>query len=113
MTARGLGAPRGSQPVRQDRPDVLVSDIEMPGEDGYRCIRTVRALPPERGGLIARGRAHRLRRHRGPDAARCAAGFQLHVPKPVQPAELVAVVASLARRRRAEAGGIGRQGEVG
>jgi signal transduction histidine kinase/ActR/RegA family two-component response regulator len=77
------------------RPDVLVSDIGMPGRDGYDLIRAVRALPPERGGrtpavaLTAYARVEdRVRAIR--------AGYQLHVPKPVEPEELVVVVASLA-----------------
>jgi CheY-like chemotaxis protein len=38
--------------LESDRPDVLVSDIEMPGQDGYSLMRTIRALPPERGGRV-------------------------------------------------------------
>jgi PAS domain S-box-containing protein len=77
--------------------DVLLSDIGMPGEDGYWLIKRVRKLPPERGGrtpaaaLTAYARAKdRLRVLRS--------GYQMHVPKPVEPAELVAVVANLAGR---------------
>ncbi len=84
------------QAVESLRPDVLLSDIEMPGEDGYSLIAKVRALGPERGGdtpaaaLTAYARAQ--------DRTRALlAGFQLHVPKPVEPLELVAVVANLAR----------------
>ncbi len=78
-------------------PDVLISDIEMPGEDGYALIGRIRALEPERGGrvpaiaLTAYGRREdRLRA--------IAAGFSMHVPKPVDPTELVTLVASLAHR---------------
>jgi len=78
-------------------PDVLVSDIGMPEEDGYDLIRKVRALPAEGGGrvpaiaLTAYARAEdRLQALR--------AGYQMHVPKPVELAELAAVVASIARR---------------
>jgi CheY-like chemotaxis protein len=76
---------------------VRVSDIAMPGDDGYALIRKVRALPPERGGRIP---AVAVTAHaRGEERARALlAGFQLHVPKPVEPAELVAVVVSLLRR---------------
>ncbi|MCA1564274.1 MAG: PAS domain S-box protein [Acidobacteria bacterium] len=78
-------------------PDVLISDIEMPGEDGYALIRKVRSLPPERGGKIP---AAALTAYaRAEDRMRALlAGFQLHVPKPVEPAELAAVIASLAGR---------------
>jgi PAS domain S-box-containing protein len=79
------------------RPDVLVSDIEMPDEDGYTLIRKVRARPAERGGQIP---AAALTAYaRSEDRMRAlVAGFQIHVPKPVEPAELVTVVASLAGR---------------
>ncbi|HZG52166.1 MAG TPA: hybrid sensor histidine kinase/response regulator, partial [Pyrinomonadaceae bacterium] len=79
------------------RPEVLISDIEMPGEDGYTLIRKIRALTPERGGKIP---AAALTAYaRAEDRMRALlAGFQLHVPKPVEPAELAAVVASLAGR---------------
>ena len=77
--------------------DVLVVDIMMPGMDGYEFMRQVRALPPEKGGrvpaatLTARAvtddRLESLR-----------AGFQSHLAKPIEPAELVEVVAALAGR---------------
>ncbi|HYO92107.1 MAG TPA: ATP-binding protein, partial [Pyrinomonadaceae bacterium] len=80
------------------RPDVLISDIGMPDEDGYELIRIVRELPEEMGGnvpavaLTAYARAEdRLRALRS--------GYQMHVAKPVELAELIAVIASLAGRR--------------
>ena len=83
--------------LEQVKPDVLVSDIGMPVEDGYELIRKVRALSPERGGgipavaLTAYARAEdRLRTLR--------AGYQMHIPKPVEIAELVAIVANIAGR---------------
>jgi CheY-like chemotaxis protein len=83
------------------QPEVLISDIEMPGEDGYTLIRKIRNLPPERGGKIP---AAALTAYaRAEDRMRALlSGFQLHVPKPVEPAELVAVVASLAGRAAVE-----------
>jgi signal transduction histidine kinase/ActR/RegA family two-component response regulator len=79
------------------RPDVLVADIEMPDEDGLALIRKIRALPPDEGGkvpavaLTAYGRAaDRIRT--------LSAGFSMHVPKPVDPAELTVIVANLAGR---------------
>ena len=79
------------------RPDVLISDIEMPGQDGYTLIRKVRALHPEKGGktpaipLTAFSRAEdRIRSLR--------AGFNVQVSKPVDPGELQAIIASLAGR---------------
>jgi signal transduction histidine kinase len=83
--------------IAQFRPDVLISDLGMPEEDGYRLIAKVRALPAERGGQIP---AAALTAYvRAEDRTRVLrAGFQLHVPKPFEPAELVAVVANLAGR---------------
>jgi CheY-like chemotaxis protein len=79
------------------RPHILVSDVEMPGQDGYELIRQVRRLAPEDGGKTP---AAALTAYARPEDRMRAlmAGFQIHVPKPVQPAELVAVVASLAGR---------------
>jgi len=83
--------------IEAERPDLLVSDIGMPGEDGYELIRKVRALPAGRGGkipaiaLTAYARTEdRLRALR--------AGYQMHVSKPVELSELVAVMASLIGR---------------
>lgn len=83
--------------VRRERPDIMVSDIGMPGEDGYSLIRKVRALEPAEGGDVL---AVALTAYaRSEDRARVMeAGFQTHVAKPVEPAELVAAVAALARR---------------
>jgi signal transduction histidine kinase/ActR/RegA family two-component response regulator len=77
-------------------PHVLLSDIEMPDEDGYSFMRRIRQLPAEKGG---RTLAAAVTAYAGAeDRMRAlAAGFQMHVAKPVQPAELAAVVASLAR----------------
>ncbi len=78
-------------------PDVLVTDIGMPGEDGYALIRKIRARAPEQGGRVP---AAALTAYaRVDDRMRTlSAGFQLHVPKPVEPAELATVVATLAGR---------------
>jgi len=85
--------------VEAERPDVLVSDIGMPGEDGYSFIRRVRALGPDRGGQVP---AAALTAYvKGEDGQRVlSAGFQVHLPKPVQPADLASVVATLAGRAR-------------
>ena len=76
------------------RPHVLVSDIAMPGEDGYDFIDCVRRRAPERGGAVP---ALALTAHaRAEDQARAlAAGFQRHAAKPIDPAELVRAVAGL------------------
>ncbi|MEO8501902.1 MAG: hybrid sensor histidine kinase/response regulator [Vicinamibacteria bacterium] len=98
-TVRAVASARAALDILGvDRVDVLVSDVEMPGMDGYQLIRELRLRPPLQGGsvpaaaLTAYARTEdRLRALR--------AGFQLHLAKPVQPSELVTVVASLAARR--------------
>jgi PAS domain S-box-containing protein len=82
--------------LRSWRPDILVSDIAMPGEDGYWLIRAVRELPPEAGGATP---AVALTAYvRMEDRLRVLkAGYQQYVPKPVEPAELRAVLASVVR----------------
>jgi CheY-like chemotaxis protein len=76
-------------------PDVLVSDIGMPGEDGYSLIRKVRALPPERGGKVP---ALAVTAHARAEDRRQAllAGYQMHLGKPVAPEELLLMIATLA-----------------
>ena len=88
-------AERALEVVTRERPDVLVSDIEMPDKDGFWLIGQVRALPPQHGGTTpavaltgladAENRARVLR-----------GGFQYHVAKPVDIWALVGVVAILA-----------------
>ena len=81
--------------VRRWRPDVLVADVEMPGHDGYWLIRQVRNLAIEEGGrtptiaLTAYGRPHDRKQT-------LAAGFSMHVPKPVEPVELTTIIRSVA-----------------
>jgi len=78
----------------QWKPNVLVSDIGMPGQDGYDLIKTVRALEPEKGGTIP---AVALTGYASAeDAARTRlAGYETHMAKPVAPSDLVVAVASL------------------
>lgn len=78
-------------------PDILISDIGMPGTDGYEFIRQVRNLPSHRGGKVA---AIALTAYtRVEDRLQALrAGYDMHVPKPVELAELVAVAASVVRR---------------
>ncbi len=84
--------------VSSQRPDMILSDIGMPGEDGYEFIRKVRQLSTEDGGRTpAAGLTAFARAEDRTRALR--AGYQTHVAKPVEPTELTAVVASLATRR--------------
>jgi CheY-like chemotaxis protein/two-component sensor histidine kinase len=82
--------------LRASRPDVIVSDIGMPFEDGYSLIRRVRALSPELGGSIpacaVTGWNSATERQRA-----ISAGYQLHVTKPADPDRLIAAIYSLAK----------------
>jgi PAS domain S-box-containing protein len=82
--------------LETDSFDLLISDIGMPNEDGYELIGKIRRLPAKKGGRIP---AIALTAYaRLEDRVRALnAGFQAHIAKPVEPVELVAVVASLAR----------------
>lgn len=90
-------SPEGLEVLVRERPDVLISDIGLPGEDGYRLLQRIRALTPEEGSmtpavaLTAFARAEDRRRA-------LLSGFQMHVTKPVDPSELIAVVASVTRK---------------
>jgi signal transduction histidine kinase/ActR/RegA family two-component response regulator len=76
------------------QPDILVSDIGMPGEDGYALIRKVRALEPEHGGRVPAVALTAYARVEDRLQA-LSAGYNMHVPKPVEPAELAVVIASM------------------
>jgi PAS domain S-box-containing protein len=84
------------QVLSRDGPDVIVSDIGMPGEDGFSLIRRVRALE----GKVAQTPALALTAYaRIEDRVKAIqSGFQSHLSKPVEPVELVSMVESLARR---------------
>ena len=95
-----MGASQALTTMDRWLPDILVSDIAMPGEDGYTLMRKVRARGMEAGGrvpavaLTAYGRSE--------DRAKAMlAGFQVHVEKPVDPGDLVATVARIAGQRAA------------
>ncbi len=86
--------------VSRLRPHVLVSDIGMPRIDGYELLRTIRNRRPEDGGQIP---ALALTAYASAeDRERAmAAGYQRHLAKPVDPSDLVDVVAELADRAAA------------
>ena len=79
------------------RPHVLVSDLGMPDEDGYELMRKLRALPADQGGTIPAAAVSALARPEDERRA-LAAGFQLHLAKPVEVPGLIAAVARLARQ---------------
>jgi len=82
--------------LRRFKPDVLVSDIGMPDRDGYDLIRDIRGLgrsPDELPAVAVTAFTSPEDRRRA-----LAAGFQVHLTKPVDPGELTAVVARLGRK---------------
>jgi CheY-like chemotaxis protein/nitrogen-specific signal transduction histidine kinase len=85
--------------LNQFRPDVLVADIGMPGEDGYSLIRKVRRCPHDHGGLTP---AIALTAYAGDSNRKRAleAGYQKHMTKPADPSELTRTIVLLARPGR-------------
>jgi CheY-like chemotaxis protein len=80
------------------KPDLLLSDISMPGEDGYWLIGQVRARPADRGGAMPAVAITALGHPHGVDRT-LTAGFQAHLRKPVDPWELARTLAALAGRK--------------
>ncbi|HCF30687.1 MAG TPA: hybrid sensor histidine kinase/response regulator [Cyanobacteria bacterium UBA11049] len=80
--------------LARSKPDILVIDIGMPHVDGYTLMRQIRSMTPEQGGLLP---AIALTAYAGEHDQQqaLAAGFQVHIPKPIEPDELVAVIARL------------------
>jgi CheY-like chemotaxis protein len=93
-------AAEGIAALRRFLPHVLVSDIAMPGEDGFSFIRRVRALPPEQGGGVPALALTAFTRDEDRGRA-VAAGYAAHLGKPVDPDVLSALVAKLAAAQRA------------
>jgi PAS domain S-box-containing protein len=85
--------------LREKRPNVLVSDLEMPGQSGYDLMEKIRALSASQGGLTP---AIALTAYaRSDDRVRALmAGFQAHLSKPTRPHELTAAVAGLVGQTR-------------
>ncbi|BBD61577.1 two-component hybrid sensor and regulator [Nostoc sp. HK-01] len=83
--------------LSQSLPDILISDIGMPEVDGYMLIRQLRQRSPQQGGNVP---AIALTAYAGEINQQQAltAGFQLHIPKPVDPDALVSAIASLVKR---------------
>jgi CheY-like chemotaxis protein len=81
------------------KPNVLISDLGMPDEDGFSLIRKVRALMPEQGSGVP---AAALTAYASEDdrLQALAAGYQIHLPKPVEPTKLAATVAGLAKQAK-------------
>jgi CheY-like chemotaxis protein len=86
----------GLAALEVERPDVVLSDISMPGQDGHAFLRKVRALPLTRGGKVPAIAITALDSREARVASRDA-GFHYHLTKPVDPRKLVDIVASLVR----------------
>jgi len=90
-------APEALDALPQFHPEILISDIGMPQTDGYTLIRQLRSLSQEQGGTIPAVALTAYARAEDRNKA-LLAGFQLHLPKPVNATELASVVANLAGR---------------
>jgi CheY-like chemotaxis protein len=92
-------AAEGFDLLSRETPDVVISDIGMPKEDGYQFIQRVRGLSSEHGGRVPAVALTAYARFE--DRLRALkSGYQMHVPKPVELTELVAVISSLVARSR-------------
>ncbi|WP_035984862.1 PAS domain S-box protein [Leptolyngbya sp. KIOST-1] len=80
--------------LKQSPPQVLISDVGMPEVDGYMLMRQIRALPPDQGGQVPAIALTAYARETDQEQA-LTAGFQRHIPKPVQPAALVQALVEL------------------
>jgi len=80
--------------LKQWRPDILLADIGMPGEDGFDLIIQIRALPAELGGNTPAVALTAYARSEDRERA-LSTGFQVHLAKPIEPDDLVAVLADL------------------
>ena len=93
-------ATQAFEAFRRNRPGLILSDIGLPDEDGFRLLLAIRALSPDEGGetpaIALTGYAHDENRQQALEA-----GYQLHLTKPIEPAELAAAVAKLAASSKA------------
>jgi CheY-like chemotaxis protein len=80
--------------LRREHPHVIIADVAMPGENGHQLLERIRALGPHQGGAIPAVALSALSSP-GDRQRALLAGFQVYVAKPVEPAELVGVVAGL------------------
>ena len=103
LTTQGAGvetagtAAQAITALERGRPDVIISDLEMPDRDGFELIRAIRARPRPEGGAVP---AIALTAYARPEdrSRSLLSGFQVHLAKPVDLSELIATIASLATR---------------
>ena len=93
----GSGSTEALAEVARFKPDVLISDIEMPEEDGYSFIGKVRSLPRDKGGETPAAALTAYARDEDRLQA-LAAGYQMHIAKPISASQLVNMVAKLVGR---------------
>jgi CheY-like chemotaxis protein len=105
LVARGAvvtaasGAKEALAAVQQAVPDVVVSDIAMPDEDGYAFLRKLRSLKPERGGRVPAVALTAFGSREARELSR-ECGFHYHLEKPINPAKLADVLLGLVRLTR-------------
>jgi PAS domain S-box-containing protein len=97
LVVTAMSASEAFDRVQEEHPDVLVTDIGMPHEDGYSLVRRLRKLPTNEGGALPAIALTAFARAEDRTKA-LLSGFQAHVSKPVEPAELLAVVANVTGR---------------
>lgn len=90
------GVDAAMEALGREVPDVILSDVGMPEKDGYDLIREVRALPRAKGGDVPAAALTAYARDED-RLKMLAAGYSMHLAKPIDPQELVVVVASLTR----------------
>ncbi|MGE5656973.1 MAG: PAS domain-containing protein [Actinomycetota bacterium] len=95
--ARAIGAASATeawQLLQTHKPDILLSDVGMPDEDGFTLIRRIRSLPSGQGGRIPAAALTAYARE-GDRLDALSAGFHLHIPKPIEPIQLLTVIVKL------------------
>jgi CheY-like chemotaxis protein len=97
LVTTSTSAQEAIRALEEQTPDVLVSDIGMPENDGYDLIRTLRRMDEQRGNRLP---AIALTAYAASEDKRRAllAGFETHIPKPIEPLELITAIVRLAHR---------------
>ena len=95
VTTAASAAAEAIQAVQKHRPDMILSDIGMPGEDGYEFLAKLRRLPDSQGGSTPAVALTAFAAPRRPPPRPNGRASQMHLPKPVEPAELLAVASNL------------------